>query len=180
MSVVVYHDGKMAADTRAYSGSTHPIGHKIKIFRLEKGPHAGSLLGICSNAPGQPEELRNWIEAGAERADELVPQGPSFEALLVKPDGTIFLYNDAYYAAGPIVSKIASIGSGKKYAMGAIYAGADVKRAVEIAIECDPWSGGPVTELSLIEPAETSARSPDLTLEGFSTSTQLSNAKEAP
>jgi ATP-dependent protease HslVU (ClpYQ) peptidase subunit len=151
MSVIVYHHGVMASDSRAYSGDTHPIGTKRKIHRIEEGPHAGSLLGICSNVVGTPDEFKAWIEGGAP-GGVAVPADPSFEAILIKPDGDAFFFNDSYTATGPIVADTFTLGSGKKYALGAIKAGAGVVDAVKIAIECDVWCGGPVVCTALDEP----------------------------
>ncbi|QIG69051.1 putative HslV family peptidase protein [Rhizobium phage RHph_N1_10] len=153
MSVVVYHDGVMAADSRAYSGDAHSIGYKRKIHRLKEGPFAGSLLGICSNVVGLPEEFKAWLERGASREDH-APDNPSFEAILVKPNGEAFFYNDAYFCSGPLDNTTFTLGSGKKYALGALKMGASITEAIEIAKECDIWCGGPVVTLPLHETAQ--------------------------
>lgn len=182
MSVVVYdhRTQTMTADTRAYSGNSHPAGHKMKIHRIKEGPHAGSLLGVVSNVVGMPEEFRAWIERGADKED-WAPNDPSFEALLVKPNGEIFLFDDAYYCAGPMVGSFFTIGSGRKYAYGALMAGADAKAAVEVAIACDTWCGGPVAQISLHEPLTSDQAQPELPfdLASFSTGAKLSNAPVA-
>jgi hypothetical protein len=144
MSVVVYSDGVMVADSRAYSGSTHPIGSKMKIHRLDDG----SLLGVTSNQVGLPEAFRMWIENGADRED-IVPNEPSFEALHVLKDGSVYLYEDGYTPSGPLVGQHFAIGSGKKYAYGALLAGVSVVKSVEVAIEADLFCGGPISKLSL-------------------------------
>jgi hypothetical protein len=147
LSVVVYHDGIMAADTRAYSGDRHFVGNKLKIHRMPDG----SLLGIVSNQVGMPEAFKQWVAEGADR-EAVMPDQPSFEAIHVMPDGKIFYYDDGYTPSGPIVAQTLTIGSGKKYALGAIKMGADAVRAVEIAIDCDVWCGAPVSALPLNEP----------------------------
>ncbi|AGC36195.1 peptidase HslV family [Rhizobium phage RHEph10] len=146
MSVVVYHDGVMAADSRAYSGSTHPAGHKRKIHRLPDG----GLVGITSNQIGMPEAFRDWLAAGANR-EASMPNEPGFDALHVTSDGEVFLYSDSYTPSGPLYGTTFTIGSGKAYALGALKAGASVTEAIEIAKECDLWCGGPVIELPLYE-----------------------------
>lgn len=146
MSVIVYHNGIMASDTRAYSGNSHPVGNKMKIHRLKDG----SLLGMSSSTPGLPEEFKAWLERGANYED-YGPTDVDIEALLVKPDGSVYLYYNSYYRAGPLVGQTFTIGSGKKYALGAIAAGCDAAQAVEVAISCDPFCGGPVAVLPLVE-----------------------------
>jgi hypothetical protein len=151
MSVIVY-DAKakvMASDSRAYSGCSHPIGTKNKIHRIERGVYAGSLLGISSSTPGMAEEFKHWIEENALREASFVPVGPDFEAILVTPAGEVFLYVDAYYASGPLTGDVFTVGSGKKYALGAWHAHQNAARAVEIAIECDSMCGGSVQFLPL-------------------------------
>lgn len=180
MSVVIY-DAKsqvMAADTRAYSGSAHPIGNKMKIHRIATGRFEGSLLGVTSSTPGMAEEFKHWIENDALRSDTLVPAGPDFEALLVMPDGSVHLYLDAYYSSGPLVGDVFTIGSGKKYALGAFKAGASVVGAVEAAIECDTMCGGPVALLQLHKDEAHEERPEQLTLDiaAFSTGATLSPA----
>lgn len=148
MSTVVYHNGVMAADSRAYSGSTHPIGFKRKIHRVQAGPYAGALVGVTTNVVGMAEGFRAWLERGA-RTDDIAPGDPSFAALLVTASGEIFLFNDAYYCAGPLTCDTLTIGSGKKYALAAIKCGKTPVEAVQIAAECDLWTGGPIDVLTL-------------------------------
>lgn len=154
MSVVVYDTKRrlMVADSRAYSGSPHPIGTKRKIHRIEAGPFKGSLLGVASCVPGMGEEFKQWVTEGMSK-EAYGPSNPEFEALLVKPNGEVLYFNDAYYASGPLESDYFTLGSGGKYALGAIRAGAGTLEAVGVAIQCDPFCGGPVKFLSLDEVA---------------------------
>lgn len=154
MSVIVYdpETGVMAADSRAYAGDTHPVGQKLKAHRIEKGPLEGSLLGITSSQPGFAECFKNWVTDGMMMED-IVNSTPDIEALLVKPDGSIFYFYDGYVAAGPLTGKVFTLGSGKRYALGAFIAGATASEAVEIACQCDTMCGLPVTTLSLHERA---------------------------
>jgi ATP-dependent protease HslVU (ClpYQ) peptidase subunit len=144
VSVVVYKDGVMAADSRAYSGGSHPIGTKKKIHRLTDG----SLLGITSNQIGLPEAVRDWIDQGARR-DALLPDQPSFTAIHVLTNGEIYFYDDSYVPSGPITTSEITIGSGMKYALGALKMGATAYEAVEVAKQCDFYCGGKVAILTL-------------------------------
>lgn len=162
MSVIVY-DAKrrlMVADSRAYSGSPHPMGTKMKIHRITDGPFKGALLGITSCVPGMGEEFKQWVTEGMSK-EAFGPSDPQFEALLVQTDGSVIYFNDAYYPSGPLESDYFTIGSGGKYALGAIRAGAHPLNAVGVAIACDPFCGLPVVSLSL-EPADTNQLSLDL------------------
>ncbi|QNH71692.1 hypothetical protein V1VFAS_044 [Rhizobium phage V1VFA-S] len=155
MSVVVYDTKRrlMIADSRAYSGSPHPMGTKMKIHRITEGPFKGALLGITSCVPGMGEEFKQWVTEGMSK-EAFGPSNPDFEALLVLTDGSVIYFNDAYYPSGPLESDYFTIGSGGKYALGAIRAGADVFGAIDAAIQCDPFCGLPVVSLQL-DPADT-------------------------
>lgn len=147
MSVIVYdaRNKVMVADSRAYCGDTHPFGNKMKIHRLNDG----SIIGITSSTPGVPEEFKAWLERGA-RMDDYGPGDICLDAILVTPAGEVFLYNDSYYRCGPLVGDYFTVGSGKRYALGALRAGASAHRAVEVACECDCMCAGPVTRLELL------------------------------
>ena len=144
MSVVVYKHGLMGADSRAYSGSNHPMGDKLKIHRLPDG----TLLGIVSNSIGMPEAFRDWV-IGGENREDFMPGDPSFSAIKVTPSGHVYLYDDSYTPSGPLTGDFFTIGSGRKYAYGALLMGASVTKAVEVAIQCDCWCGGHVERLEL-------------------------------
>lgn len=145
MSTVVYSNGVMAADTRAYSGNGHPIGNKMKIRRLSDG----SLVGVTSNVVGFSEAFMQWLETGDD--GDLPSSEFAFDALHVKPNGQVFLYCDSLSPAGPLIGQHFTIGSGKKYALGALHAGLTPIQAVEIAAALDQFSGLPVAALNLIE-----------------------------
>ena len=154
MSVILYDATKqvMFSDGRAYGGDSHPVGTKHKIYRIPSGRFQGSLIGITSDRPGQPEELVQWIAEGMGK-EAYAPSEPSWSAILVKPNGEIFLFDDSYFMAGPIESDVVTIGSGKRYALGAYRAGATGSEAVRVAIDCDTMCGLPVRSVALREDA---------------------------
>lgn len=145
MTTIVYRDGVMAADSRAYAGNKQPLGFKTKIFRLADG----SLFGASSSKVGQCDKLRRMVE---DRGTETIfDKEVAAQGILVKPNGDVFYFNDQDAWSGPIQTDCAAIGSGEEYAMGALKMGASAEKAVQIAIECDVWSGGPITVMALAE-----------------------------
>lgn len=150
MSVIVYDPRKrlMVSDTKAYSGSSRPIGYKSKIYRVTMGPFAGSLLGVTSNQPGVPEAFAEWVSNGMNKED-YAPSSPLFDALMVKPDGEIFFFNDSYYMAGPLRGDVFAIGSGAKYALGAFEICKDAFGAVRVAIKFDGFCDEPMESVLL-------------------------------
>lgn len=149
MTTIVYRDGVLVSDSRAYSGRKLPIGSKDKIHRLSDG----SLVGVSTTLPGLSDELIAWFEAGADTQD-LPDCSPSdqhggFVALRIMADGEVFYYQNRATPSGPLRAAFFAIGSGEEYALGALEAGAGAREAVEIACKLDPWSGFPIRELEL-------------------------------
>jgi ATP-dependent protease HslVU (ClpYQ) peptidase subunit len=140
-------DGRyMAADTLG-SGGSHIERHRpVKIERLPGGSIAG-----CAGTTPRCLHLFQYLRG--EIND--IPRGVGDEnafALVLRPDGTVWKYDADYPTAPHEVGAPAAIGSGKDFAMGAMLAGASPDRAVEIAIELDPYTGGTVTLLAVSTP----------------------------
>jgi len=144
VTTIAYRAGVMAADSRAYSGGSKAIGTKMKIRRLDDG----TLLGVSSNQVGLPEALANWYAGGCKAEDAPKPASLEFTLLAVKPNGDAYYATDALLITGPLRAESFAIGSGSQAAQGAMHAGADALRAVEIACMVDAWSGPPVVWLS--------------------------------
>lgn len=152
MTTIVYKDRVLAADTRAYSGDKVPIGTKrTKIRRLKDG----SLIGASSSRVGQTDKFMNWVEAtGADPAMHSDVDMP-LQALLIKPDGAVYYWNDLDHFSGPIEADYFAIGSGNQYALGALLHDPAISAAdaVEIACVLDTWSEVPVVTLTLQAPS---------------------------
>lgn len=145
MTTITYRNGVMAADTRAYSGDRLPIGQKKKIHRLSDG----SLFGASSYKPGHTEKLRRFVE---EHGVESSIDGEiEAQAIVVKPDGSIYYFNDQDTFSGPLEAEYIAVGSGAQFATGAFALGVDAIQALEVGIALDPWSALPITVLHLIE-----------------------------
>lgn len=141
MTTIVYKDGMMVADSRAYAGDKHPIGNKVKIRRLKNG----TLIGVSTTSPGGGEAVLNWIEAGRPK-DYTVPE--HFTMLEVHNNGEVYYATGADFLSGPLDAPFFAIGSGEAYAHGALKAGADAIEAVRIACECDTYTGPPIYYLT--------------------------------
>lgn len=143
MSVVVYCRGVLAADSKAYGGKyqTSP-GAKRKAHRLSDG----TRVGVVSSTIGMPERFVAWLDAGAD-PKEWGEGSPDVRAIIVRPNGDVFLADEGLHFSGPIDCEFYAIGSGSDYAMGALAMGANANRAVEIAAQFDPHCGAPVTIL---------------------------------
>lgn len=145
MTTIVYRNGVMAGDRRAYGGDKTPIGSKKKIHRLADG----TLFGVSSNNVGADRLLRRWVEEGcpAVGPDYLKPD--SFELLLIRENGEVFFACNNLELTGPLEAEFYAIGSGSQYALGAMSMGAGPERAAGIAAELDIWSGDGIDALTL-------------------------------
>lgn len=144
MTTIAYKAGVMAADTRAYAGFNSPLGEKRKIRRLADG----ALIGCSTNKVGLGEAVLDWYEAGADPDKAQKVAETKFTFLAVKSTGEGFYASDNFLLSGPIKADCFAIGSGEGIAHGAMRAGADARRAVEIACAIDVWSGLPVVTLA--------------------------------
>lgn len=151
MSTIVYRDGVMAADSRAYSGNTAPIGNKRKITRLADG----SLVGVSTTQPGTSERIAQWLDELTEcnplafqdwAQAPAIPDIGSFTALTVRPDGTALLFENSLFPS-IVTAPYYAIGSGREYALGALVGGSSALQALRVAVELDVWSGLPIVTL---------------------------------
>lgn len=145
MTTIALRHGILASDSRAYSGGSTPIGFKQKIWQLDDG----TMFGISTVHPGLSEQVAAWIASGQDR-DHLPPVDPNFTAILVDPDGQVFISIDSYFFTGPLTGEYFAIGSGDHYALGAMAMGAGAVEAVEIAMLHDAWTGGKVCSIDQV------------------------------
>lgn len=124
----------MAADSRCGGDTFH-----CNVSKLARAKD-GAILGYTGRAFDQAGFVK-WYEGGGE-----LDVSSDFEGLVLRPDGSILCVDEkgrSFVHGAP-----AAIGSGTRYAYGAMDAGLDAQRAVEIACERDAFSTGPVTTLA--------------------------------
>lgn len=134
-------DGKsMVGDGQREHRGTITNRNAQKVRRLKDG----TLLGTAG-CVAMGDQVVEWLNNGGSVPELKGDEG--FVCLHLKAEGEL-------YMIGPecVPSRIEppfAVGSGMDFAVGAMHAGANPKRAVEIAVMCDPNSGGKITELSL-------------------------------
>lgn len=144
MTIVAYKDGVMAADKQTTSAN---MGMTVtKIRRL----HGGSLAGASGNA-SMCRRLIQWVDAGGDPKD--YPDGKhECIVLVVRPGGHIHLFDE-----GPtpidIEDSYVAIGSGRDFAMAAMYMGASAEEAVAVASHFENNCGRGIDTLSLRDAA---------------------------
>lgn len=134
VSLVIYKDGKLYADTKAWGGegSRPSPGAKDKVYYAEDG----AMIGVTSAVVNEGYDVvsaynrgKTWIEGG------------SFCALVVKPgvDG-YFFWNETAHITGPFREPFFAVGTGAKYALGALEAGGSIEDAFRAASKYDYFS----------------------------------------
>jgi ATP-dependent protease HslVU (ClpYQ) peptidase subunit len=139
MTIIVYRDGVMAADTASFvcGGDVRIPGATKKIHRLADG---GIFGGAGKSFALQT--VREWLNGDRKGT---IPAGNDATAVWVRPDDSVAVIDGDYVEEfkGPFFA----VGSGAAAALGAMYAGATATEAVRIAGMVDPFCGGEITVL---------------------------------
>lgn len=148
MTTLAYRDGILAGDTLAIADDGTFAGEIAHVFELE----GGRLIGITSGAVGLVENLAKFFHATHHvhplGYDEIgwppICEGSVFDVLMIEPDGSVYTCSSQPSFSGPVRAPFYSLGSGSRYALGAMEMGADASQAVATALKFDPWTGGEV------------------------------------
>jgi ATP-dependent protease HslVU (ClpYQ) peptidase subunit len=140
VTTVVYRSGVLAGDTRVTSEDTVMPGRERKVFRLPDG----SLFAAADDAEGGELLLR------AMRKGMPPPRlvgDLKVQALLVKPNRKLFIFEGSVWVSHS--AEYYALGTGRPYALGALYRGATAVEAVRAGIEFDAHSGGRIQVVKL-------------------------------
>ena len=147
MTVIAVRGRTMAADSQ----SEWDI--EIKTFARDKiVAHNGWLIGISGTRVPNESTFIPWFFNGLNskpidyRREPL--EGFDFEALLLSPEGDIWLVEEKTGNVANIPLTFWASGSGAAVAMGAMWYGASAADAAKAAIELSPGCGGAVVEKS--------------------------------
>lgn len=149
------HGVHIAADG-LINASGSRITHNARKIRVDSGAIYALAGTTCLFEP-----LIKWHKAGADPAN--VPAGLDSEwaLLVVTKDGAVLFSRDVPYPEQQYYPW--TQGTGYRYAMGALKAGASAQRAVEIACEIDIHSGG---EIQVVNIAQALGMAPQLVKTG--------------
>lgn len=141
MSVIVWDGKTLAADKRACNGSL--IRTTTKIFKV-RGCLVGYTGGSCFG-----EQVLDWFKEGAqpEKYPESQRDKDDWSGLLViRPSKEINMYERTPY---PIKyeDEIFACGSGRDFALGAMFCGKTAAEAVAIACQLDNGCGNGIDTL---------------------------------
>jgi ATP-dependent protease HslVU (ClpYQ) peptidase subunit len=132
-------DGK----TMAGDGQTALAEGHVTVLTKSKLHHLpdGSVIGCAGNTVDILRAVA-WLKSGREGKP---PKLAEVGILQLMPDGSLFYWNEELEPHQWDVP--CAIGTGGELALGAMLAGASPKKAVEIACQRDPMSGGKISEL---------------------------------
>lgn len=132
-------DGKTMAGDSQTTADKQRVASRPKVHRLKNGTIVG-----CSGHATDARAFVRWMD---HESGDRPPIGESFEALLLRPDGTVEWIDHKFEPVEYLVPM--AIGSGGDIALGAMLAGKSPKRAVKIAALRDSCTDGKITVESI-------------------------------
>lgn len=134
MTTVAWKSGQLAADKKLDQWMT-----TCKIFKLPNGAYL-SGAGLFDDIV----EIAAWFAAGCPPETNPDCSEDSTDLLLMEADGSCYWLTDPFLRKMKITEGYYAVGSGAKYAIGAMAAGKSAKDAVLIAAKHDPDTGNGV------------------------------------
>jgi hypothetical protein len=145
MSLVVYRDGRLYADTKAWGGeaSLPSPGSKNKIVYADDG----AMIGVTSASLGEAKSVLAAYNDGSSTVDD-----GAFTALIVKPGiPGYFYWLDDHEMLGPFDEPYFAVGSGAKYALGALEVGAPIADVFRAAAKHDYFTDSVFRTFDLVQ-----------------------------
>jgi len=143
MTTIAFDGKTLAADRRATQGNL--IRSTRKIMRVN-----GCLLGAAGEQ-SFAQALFAWWSNGAKPSEwpaHAADKDDWVGLMVVRPNRIIERYERTPHPL-PVLDKTFAIGSGRDFALAAMYLGCDAARAVRIASKFDMASGNGVDTLTL-------------------------------
>lgn len=138
MTTIAWDGKTLAADTLTTCDGV-VAGHNTKIWR------EGRLLIGGAGSRTITLQFRGWVRAGMDGDCPL--RKDVGNVFVIAPDGRGVMWcDDGPFEIGP---EPWALGSGEKFALGAMAMGADAAKAVQVAMQYDRGSGGAVIALPL-------------------------------
>jgi hypothetical protein len=144
MTTIAYRAGIMAADTAVFDRGCY-CGQATKIFRTIDG-----RLGGVTGCMGDSTAFRDWFTAGADGEPPEFKDEES-EGVIAYPDGRVEWIGHGRKRYAFENAEFHALGSGFRIAMGALHAGMDAVRAIEIACDLDNNTRRPIIVLRHFE-----------------------------
>lgn len=143
MSVVVWDGKTLAADRQATNGNLRRTMTKIT--------RHGDVLTAGTGTQTSTQAMREWVLAGANPSSFPTEHVDEHTNLwVINRNGTIVKFENAPFGL-VYHEKVFAEGSGRDFALGALFMGADAVKAVEAACVYDIYCGGGIDTLSFDE-----------------------------
>jgi len=145
VTTIVCTPEAMAADTRVSwteGKEVYNTSFSNKIYRI-----GDELVGTAGDT-ASGLRLVEWLRAGGKGRKPKLTKDTA--AVRLSRDG-IFTFDGRDPEWLKIDAKFFAIGSGARWATGALEMGADLRKAVEVAMKYDPATGGSITVMQLTE-----------------------------
>lgn len=144
MTTIAYRDGILASDSRVTTKDFVESDTDTKIWRLRDG----SLFGSSGDYMGGLILFRSLVESLKAKKFVLPERNlKGTKALFISKQGDQFYFE--FHTWELRKDEYLAIGSGGKFALAAMDAGADAKTAVRIGMKRDIYSGGKLRYLEL-------------------------------
>jgi len=140
MTIVVFRDGVMAADSLATNHHNARVG---KIRKLARRDSDGALAGVAGFAGDCTDFLAWFLRNKEAQSWKGADEENGFSGLVAFPDGRVVgcdVSGRFYGIDAPFHAR----GSAQAMAMGALAMGASAEEAVKACIDFDIHCGGPV------------------------------------
>ena len=146
MTTLAYDGRTLAADKQATGGGAKCS--VTKIFRV------GELVIGFAGELGLAMEMLDWVRRGRTAADFPAAQRKTEDSceLVVIDAGRILVYERSPHAY-TVEDPVYATGSGRDFAIAAMYCGLDARKAVAVACQFDSHSGMGVDAIDLLPPA---------------------------
>lgn len=147
MTVIAFDGRTLAADRSVVNNGLASTATKIH--------RVGSLLCGGSGCVSSCNAMLDWVRGGRDPkafpAGQVDPKGDWSPFLVIEADGQILLYDNNPFPTryDRRRQRFYAIGSGRDYAMAAMYLGCDAKRAVNVASALEVGCGNGVDVLRL-------------------------------
>ena len=144
MTIIVYRDGVMAADSGGFIGDICVSKSEIKIRRTNNGDLVGA-----SGASGDTEKFFNWVNDGYVGEPGIKN---SFGAIVASRDGKIVRYghdNGEWYSQDQTYLGWAAAGAHAEFVLALIFLGLSAQDIVAHACEHCAWAAGSVQTMEL-------------------------------
>ncbi len=146
MTTIIVTADEVAGDGLAKNGHDRILSRSVKKIHVCKG-HIYAFAGAGS----MMEPLMQWHWRDGCAPDKLPKsdQDGGWSMIVIGPNERLFYTSKQPYA--DIIEVPFAMGFGGDYALGAVAAGADARRAIEIACMYDAYTGGDIQVVNIAE-----------------------------